>query len=548
MSAVAPDPYTLTNHLTFENGGHLRNVLIEDGIPLYVTNTTISDANGNLLFYSNGLQVANADFEVVENSDSLAVGSIADLFKDEGFSATMGMIALPTTTDSVFYIIQITLDAIPFIGTLVKNTVYAKVDMRLNQGMGKVLEKRVEILSGSSLRELTACQHGNGSDWWVMVAESKSNTYRRSLLTDQGFTQVDSQQIGYRPDPEDFPEGGGQNLFSPDGKYYIDFDSWNGLRVFDFDRCTGLLSNPRQVNFNERWSFGAGAAVSPNSQYLYVSSSNRIVQYDLLAADLGASADTVAYRQAGVPGYSQMNLMRDGRIYILPFSTTRTGHFIRYPNRKGSACEVVQGGLTFDSWNNVTIPHYPNYRLGTEPGSACDTLGLGRGPLADWHWDVSESDLKTVIFTDNSWYRPATWLWDFGDGSTSQDTNAVHTYALPGMYEVCLTVCNALSCDSFCHTIEVMTSSVANPQATAGALRVFPNPATDRVQISFTQFKAGMQIAVTDLLGNRLLQQTVTAEDVALIDVSTLASGIYLVQLIENGQLLGVAKCVVFRE
>ena len=35
---------------------------------------------------------------------------------------------------------------------------------------------------------------------------------------------------------------------------------------------------------------------------------------------------------------------------------------------------------------------------------------------------------------------PYTWLWDFGDGSTSTEQNPVHTYTSPGNYTVTLTV------------------------------------------------------------------------------------------------------------
>jgi PKD repeat protein len=49
----------------------------------------------------------------------------------------------------------------------------------------------------------------------------------------------------------------------------------------------------------------------------------------------------------------------------------------------------------------------------------------------------------TVTFTDQS-YDPdgyiVSWLWDFGDGSTSTTQNPVHTYAVDGTYTVSLTV------------------------------------------------------------------------------------------------------------
>jgi len=51
----------------------------------------------------------------------------------------------------------------------------------------------------------------------------------------------------------------------------------------------------------------------------------------------------------------------------------------------------------------------------------------------------------TVLFTDASENIPTSWLWDFGDGESTNATeqNPVHTYASAGNYTVNLTVSNA---------------------------------------------------------------------------------------------------------
>lgn len=45
-----------------------------------------------------------------------------------------------------------------------------------------------------------------------------------------------------------------------------------------------------------------------------------------------------------------------------------------------------------------------------------------------------------VQFTDTSTGGPTSWLWDFGDGSTSTLQNPSHTYVTAGIYTVSLTV------------------------------------------------------------------------------------------------------------
>jgi len=46
----------------------------------------------------------------------------------------------------------------------------------------------------------------------------------------------------------------------------------------------------------------------------------------------------------------------------------------------------------------------------------------------------------TIRFTDKSSGEITTWLWNFGDGSTSTKQSPVHVYEQPGKYTIILTV------------------------------------------------------------------------------------------------------------
>jgi PKD repeat protein len=63
-----------------------------------------------------------------------------------------------------------------------------------------------------------------------------------------------------------------------------------------------------------------------------------------------------------------------------------------------------------------------------------------------------------VQFTDTSATTggaPASWVWDFGDGTTSTQQNPTHTYAAGGTYEVSLKVDNASGSSSAKNTITI---------------------------------------------------------------------------------------------
>ncbi len=60
----------------------------------------------------------------------------------------------------------------------------------------------------------------------------------------------------------------------------------------------------------------------------------------------------------------------------------------------------------------------------------------------------------TVVFTNSSW--PAsdlTYIWHFGDGTTSTETNPSHVYYTPGTFSVKLDITNTKCFDSITHTV-----------------------------------------------------------------------------------------------
>lgn len=69
-------------------------------------------------------------------------------------------------------------------------------------------------------------------------------------------------------------------------------------------------------------------------------------------------------------------------------------------------------------------------------------------------FQLTDDDLNWR-FADMSTGHPDKWLWDFGDGNTSNLENPVHTYSTAGVYEVCLTISdqNDNFGKSYCKTI-----------------------------------------------------------------------------------------------
>jgi PKD repeat protein len=266
---------------------------------------------------------------------------------------------------------------------------------------------------------------------------------------------------------------------------------------------------------------------------------------------LAASVQLVAAYDGTLAPYPttffQMMPGPDGRIYICTSYDNNVWHVIEHPNEPGIACEVRQHVIALPARSSWYVPNFANYRLGPLDGSSCDTLGIDNPPIAHFQYNVVDtlSPLQ-VEFTDLSHHEPVTWLWDFGDGHTSQDTSPVHLYAAPGTYQVCLTVCNANTCDTECQELELDVVSTATVQGSSRKLMLSPNPTTGLIEVGVSRSN-GRLISVYNVQGQKI--QTLTVAPGTLkgsLDLGQHPNGLYWVVLSDDtGRVIGTAKVSV---
>jgi len=513
------------------------------------TNASICDKEGNLLFYTNGIYIANAQHETMVNGDSINPGIWTSSYPS-GLPVSQGALILPIPESNTKYmLIHGLLDVIPGLGPIYSNIYYSVIDMSLDNGLGAVTQKNIEILAGElHSGKITAVRHADGRDWWILIPEHDSNRYHRILLTSNGIELIQSQELG-----EPVISGIGQSVFSPDGSKYVRYDgvsisNGNYMNFYDFDRCSGLLSNQVQLTVVDS-SWGVGVAISPNSRFAYFSSFRYVYQYDLWAQDIPGSLDTVAIYDGYVspwPFASTFYLSQlgpDGKIYINTRDAGNVIHVIHAPDKKGEACNIEQHAIQLPTLNSFSIPNYPFFNLGPLDGSSCDFLGIDNLPKAKFRYEQDTIDYLTVGFTDLSYYEPATWQWDFGDNITSQDTSPVHTFMQDGTYEVCLTVSNQYGEDTFCRTLQLGTVGTGEEAPQVG-VNVFPNPAREGVNITFTDYlPRDAKVVLYDAIGQRQKVQPLHTGWNTLL-LAGLQKGLYFYEIREGDVLLKSGKLV----
>jgi hypothetical protein len=240
--------------------------------------------------------------------------------------------------------------------------------------------KKNQLLLADSLGKFDMVKHANGRDWWLLVCHAGRPKYSCFLIDQNGISLHREQIIG-----DDFArhEGTYWAVFSPDGSRFVRTDAYNGSFLFDFNRCTGELSNYYLMPEKSGRFIGGFCEFSPNSRFLYVNRPGMVVKLDLDAPNFGYYAiDTIQrfdyyyYPFSLFPvGFDFPKLAPDNKIYYGASSTTRWMHVVHRPNLPGSACDVENHGLLLPRYNNSTICPAPNYRLGVWEGSPCDTMG-----------------------------------------------------------------------------------------------------------------------------------------------------------------------------
>ncbi len=334
------------------------------------THANISDSAGNLLFYTNGYYIADATNDTMDNGSGINPGAYAN-FVPDGFLIPQGVLALPKPNHpNIYCLFHNSADAYPIIpGSSVSYYFYmTEIDMSLNGGLGAVTSKNYKLHTDSmNAGKIAGCKHGNGRDWWIMIHRVNSNQFIKFLLTPYGVSGPYFQNIGsYRIDDA------GQAKFAPDGNKYA-YYSYRGnsdLDVFDFDRCTGMLSNWRNDTIKQVIG-NTGMEFSPNSNIVYVSNITEVYQYDLTASTLLAGRTMVAaYDGFKDPVWNTgtylclSQLAPDGKIYMSTGNGTTFMHAIDQPDVVGIGCNVLQHSVVLPSLYFNTLPNHPNYSLG----------------------------------------------------------------------------------------------------------------------------------------------------------------------------------------
>ena len=347
-------------------------------------NASICDAEGNLLFYTNGCAVINKTYQIMPNGDSINGGKWFDLLWkhcSQGYPGTQDVLILPDPgNEEGYYLLHKTNIYNPGPEGTYRTLNYSYIDMSLDGGNGDLTIKNKTFDTNPLLYfYLTGIKHQNKKDWWLIQPIENDSSYLTFLIDESGINKKLNQNTHQYFD-RSRSSASGTARFSPDGTKYAVYNYYNQLHVYDFDRGTGILSNHKMIEIYPTEEVDRTKIVfssvewSPNGRFIYCASEYKLHQVDLEANDPPNVIKMIGeFDGTEDPLPTLFCFMVQGpdcRIYMTPKSGSYSIHVINKPNELGTACDFVQNGIKFQYPNGGTLPNFPRFRVDEE--EKCD--------------------------------------------------------------------------------------------------------------------------------------------------------------------------------
>lgn len=395
------------------------------GSPVALTNgqlnteegcATLSNAAGQLLFYTDGSTVYNKNHRVMVNGTGL--------MGDTSTTQSATIVPMPGSAN-LFCVFTIDANARP------NGFRYSIVDISLNGGLGAVTIKNTLVYT-PTCEKISIVKHTNNTDFWIVTHGYGNNAFYSHKLTSTGLSNTPViSNTGFTPVPStvssnNYRSSYGYMKISPNGNKLAIVHGSDGiqdlgvLQLLDFNASTGVVSNPITLFTDTDENYGV--EFSPNNEVLYYSNitTGQIRQYDLTASNIPTAVTVFNFGQFTT---GALQLAPDNKIYFAMYTKNKIG-VINNPNVIGIGCNIQSNAIDLaGKVSTLGLPAF-NQSFFFNPSIILDNACVGQSTQFELNTN------QTVISA----------TWDFGDATpTSNSIIANHTYNTAGNYTVTVT-------------------------------------------------------------------------------------------------------------
>ncbi len=390
---------------------------------------SISDQQGNLLFYTDGINVYNSIHDTMPNGQGLLGNP----------SSTQSAIIVPRPgISSQYFIFTVSTD-------IQVGLSYSLVDMTLDGGLGDVVVamKNIQMLAGVG-ENVCAVNHSEGSKFWILSHLRLTDLIAAFEVSNGGvnLTPVMSNTL------DTIEARVGSIKGSPDANY-IAYASQVGIagriKLMTFDNSNG------QITATISWSSSVltgpyGAEFSDDSKVLYISDgwggiNNAVVQYDVSVFD-SVQVVSSEYLVSQFTSFGQLQLGPDKKIYMSSWVIGLDSflHRINEPTILGVGCDFEINAVFLEGrTSTMGLPPFISsfFNVAFQANGFCI--------LDTTYFTINTSGIDSVI-------------WNFGDpASGAQNTstffNPAHLFSDTGSFDVTLIAYSDTLVDTFLQAI-----------------------------------------------------------------------------------------------
>ncbi len=414
---------------------------------------TISDVNGDILFYTDGRSV----WDKTHNKMPNAQGDIWEKAMSGDFSASQSAIVTPVIgLPDRYYLFTVDGVTSQIFGPKGEwdGLYYSVIDMNLNNGLGDVdtafihnlgyIHNKVP-LQDTTAEKVIAVKHANNRDYWVVTRGNNNDSIYAFLVTCNGVNNIpvaSKVDFTWQKTTMGFDlKGAGFLRATRDGKSIIEVDQ-AGAVLYDFDNNVGkildhdtiiwgahrdtiigggFMGDPKDTTVRVKdWHYGV--EVSPNDSLIYTttyfvgSGQGSVWVFKRFASNIQESGRKLHDHNSFAISTSALQIGLDDNIYMAHFKEKHLS-YITDVNDYDNANFVYKGidlnensriGLpnfftTNDKWN-VSIDYNDIIACSSDDSVKIDVQG---SPLYEHAWtpnyNISDTSIADpVILLDSS--------------------------------------------------------------------------------------------------------------------------------------------------
>lgn len=390
------------NYLSFGKGGDPIVRSLPSGVIVGQNNNAVAidPISGNIIFYSNGVLVYDANNQILEGVAPGINGNI-----DGQQQVGIGILSYEPQGDRLYYVFYV---------SPAGDLQYALIDMNApgqavgnEPPLGEIIEKD-QVVVGAVTGPIMVVKTPQSPSYLISI-EGGSIVSRRIGANQGEFTLISNAAVPFTPKFMVFDEATQRILLIPE-------DPNQDIVVLDFDAASGTFGSQQPISQSANGQAYGGASFSPDGAYIYFSRGNQL--FRIPSNDLTAAPEEIQLDNP-VHAIYDVKAGPDGRLYYI------------YE-------EVLGGPQLLGRVNNPNETDLDNLSVTEDPFNGTDFCGrifpqfapnANINPTVDFIWEPEQPcannpvQLTSLITPEN--YRPVSFEWTFNPPLVDEDGQPV---------------------------------------------------------------------------------------------------------------------------